>query len=158
MGYKLNGKGLPLDAPFTDSEGTKYPANWLRLASDADKAAVPTGGITYETIVETSFDPTYYSKKDTPRPLADVKKERIAEQKRLAATFLKNSDWYVIRKAEAGTDIPTDWATYRAAVRTKSKEREDLITACSDVPAVRILINSQEGTSGGLPIWPNPPA
>tara|TARA_R100001530_G_scaffold43223_1_gene32899 strand:+ start:1862 stop:2335 length:474 start_codon:yes stop_codon:yes gene_type:complete len=157
MGYKLNGKGLPLDAPFTDSEGTKYPANWLRLASDSDKAAVPTGGITYETIVEVSFDPRYYRDKDTARPLADVKREQIADQKRLAGTFLKDSDWLAIRAAEGGTDVPTAWATYRAGVRTKSKEREDLITACSDVPAVRLLVSKPEGTSGALPVWPTKP-
>ena len=71
---------------------------------------------------------------------------------------LEGSDWMAVRKAEAGTAIPTDWATYRTGVRTKSKEREDLITACSDVPAVRLLVNSQEGTDGALPVWPSPPA
>ena len=158
MGYKLNGKGLSLDVPFTDSEGTKYPANWLRLASDSDKAAVPTGGITYENPPDTGYDHIFYKSKGVERPLADCKKEQIKYQKIGASKLLKESDWMVIRKAEAGTDIPTDWSTYRTAVRTKSKEREDLITACSDIPALRILINSQEGGSGGLPAWPSQPA
>ena len=158
MGYKLNGKGLALDVPFTDSQGTKYPANWLRLASDSDKAAVPTGGITYETPADTSYDHIFYASKDVARPLADVKKEQITYQKREARMRLEGSDWMAVRKAEAGTAIPTDWATYRTGVRTKSKEREDLITACSDVPAVRLLVNSQEGTDGALPVWPSPPA
>ena len=158
MGYKLNGKGLALDVPFTDSQGTKYPANWLRLASDSDKAAVPTGGITYETPADTSYDHIFYASKGVARPLADVKKEQITYQKREARIRLEGSDWMAVRKAEGGADIPTAWATYRAAVRTKSKEREDLITACKDVPAVRLLINLQEGTDGALPAWPSPPA
>ena len=158
MGYKLNGKGLALDVPFTDSQGTKYPANWLRLASDSDKAAVPTGGITYETPADTSYDHIFYASKGVARPLADVKKEQITYQKREARIRLEGSDWMAVRNAEGGADIPPAWATYRSSVRTKSKEREDLITACSDVPAVRLLVNSQEGTDGALPVWPSPPA
>ena len=32
MGYKYQNKDLPMDKPFTDVDGTKYPANWLRLS------------------------------------------------------------------------------------------------------------------------------
>ena len=48
MGYKLNGSPLPLDVAFKDSNGTQYPANWLRNSSQSDRDAVPTGGITWE--------------------------------------------------------------------------------------------------------------
>ena len=54
MPYKLNGKILPTNRAFVDSEGGQYPANWLNNATDAQKAAVPTGGITWEA------DPTPY--------------------------------------------------------------------------------------------------
>ena len=29
----LNGKPYAIDTPFTDSNGTQYPANWYRLAT-----------------------------------------------------------------------------------------------------------------------------
>ncbi len=47
--FLLNGQPLPLDAPFKDAEGNSYPANWLRLTSAAEKAAI---GITEVPDVE----------------------------------------------------------------------------------------------------------
>ena len=48
MGYKLNGKKLNLDQTFEDRNGTKYPANWLRLSTEENRKKVPDGGITWE--------------------------------------------------------------------------------------------------------------
>ena len=39
MTFKLNGKELPLDKPFTHN-GIKYPANWLRLTTLDEKKAI----------------------------------------------------------------------------------------------------------------------
>lgn len=36
----LNNAPLPLDLPFKDAEGNSYPANWLRLTSMEEKAAI----------------------------------------------------------------------------------------------------------------------
>ena len=44
MVFKLDGKTLPVDVPFT-SNGIKYPANWLRLTTLEEKKAI---GITEE--------------------------------------------------------------------------------------------------------------
>ena len=44
MAFKLDGKRLPVDVPFT-SNGVKYPANWLRLTTLEEKKAI---GITEE--------------------------------------------------------------------------------------------------------------
>ena len=40
--------------------------------------------------------------------------------------------------------MPSDTTTYRTAVRTACKEREDKITACSDTEALANLINTSE--------------
>ena len=48
MGYKYQGKPLPMNKPFTDVEGTKYPANWLRLSKKSNRDKVPGGAITWE--------------------------------------------------------------------------------------------------------------
>jgi len=39
MAFKLNGKPLSVDVPFT-SNGIKYPANWLRLTTLEEKKAI----------------------------------------------------------------------------------------------------------------------
>jgi len=45
MAFKLEGKTLPVDVPFQTSDGTNYPANWLRLTKLDEKKAI---GITEE--------------------------------------------------------------------------------------------------------------
>ena len=59
--------------------------------------------------------------------------------KRQASSLLTIYDWYVIRKADAGTAVPSAITTYRAAVRTKSGEMETLIDACSTVDELAAL-------------------
>ena len=49
MGYRYQGKNLPMDKPFIDVDGTKYPANWLRLSKQKDRDKVPGGAITWES-------------------------------------------------------------------------------------------------------------
>ena len=141
MVYKLNGKALAGGVAFTDSNGTNYPANWLNFSTAEDRAAVPTGGIKWED------DPPYYDKRfywnqSTAKDIDDLKKAWIQNQKDSANNLLQPTDWLIVRKAEAGTAVPSDTTTYRAAVRTKCKEREDQITACSDTAALDTLINA----------------
>ena len=53
-------------------------------------------------------------------------------------------DWYVVRKAEKSTAIPTAITTYRDAVRTACDTREKEIDACSDTAALVTLYGSTE--------------
>jgi len=62
------------------------------------------------------------------------------EVKAQAKSLLSPSDWYIIRKAEdAGSTIPSNIATYRAAIRTKSNEMETLIDGAADAAAMETL-------------------
>ena len=63
----------------------------------------------------------------------------IRTLKQQAAGELQNTDWYVIRKADAGTAIPSSISTHRAAVRTKCAEMETAITNAADTPALETL-------------------
>ena len=47
-----------------------------------------------------------------------VKSVLIAKEKGIAGSLLAKYDWYVVRKAEKSTAIPTAITTYRDAVRT----------------------------------------
>ena len=57
--------------------------------------------------------------------LAELKEQKVAELKSIVGSKLSVTDWYVIRQADAGTDIPQDIKDDRAALRTAS----DLIEA-----------------------------
>ena len=63
----------------------------------------------------------------------------IRTLKSQAAGILQKTDWYVIRKADSGTAIPSAIATHRAAVRTKCAEMETAITNAADTPALETL-------------------
>ena len=74
----------------------------------------------------------------------------IRNLKLQAATELQNTDWYVIRKADAGTAIPSSITTHRAAVRTKCAEMETAITNASDTPALETLYTYTKQEDGSV--------
>ena len=85
----------------------------------------------------------------------DVKSEGlktilIRNLKSQAANELKNTDWYIIRKADAGTAIPSSITTHRAAVRTKCAEMETAITNASDTPALETLYTYTKQEDGSV--------
>ena len=71
MGYKLNGSSLSLDVAFRDSEGTQYPSNWLRGSTAAQRAAVPSGGVTWEADPPW-YDQEFYWGPSKPKDIADT--------------------------------------------------------------------------------------
>ena len=85
----------------------------------------------------------------------DVKSEGlktilIRNLKSQAANELKNTDWYIIRKADAGTAIPSSITTHRAAVRTKCAEMETAITNAADTPALETLYTYTKQEDGSF--------
>ena len=49
--------------------------------------------------------------------------------------FLSQTDWYIIRKADVGTAIPSNIQTWRNAIRTDATEIETAITNAADMDA-----------------------
>ena len=63
----------------------------------------------------------------------------IRQVKNNAERELNKTDWYVTRKAEKNTAIPSSITTHRDAVRTKQAAMETAITNASDTPALENL-------------------
>ena len=74
----------------------------------------------------------------------------IRTLKQQAAGILQDTDWYVIRKADAGTAIPSSISTHRAAVRTKCAEMETAITNAADTPALQTLYTYTKQEDGSV--------
>ena len=74
----------------------------------------------------------------------------IRDLKSQAATELQNTDWYVLRKADAGTAIPSSITTHRTAVRTKCAEMETAITNAADTPALETLYTYTRQKDGSV--------
>lgn len=144
MPFKLGTKTIQLDTPFTHND-IQYPANWIRLASEEDKAVI---GLVWEADPVRADDRFYLDGNiNTPKALEDVtktiegkeyttkglKSNFIAQIKHTAGSILAKTDWMVIRKAERNVDIPSSVATYRASVVTKATELEAAISAVTTV-------------------------
>jgi transcription initiation factor IIF auxiliary subunit len=69
------------------------------------------------------------SNKTWTESLADLKTAKIKEAKQLANDKLSDTDWYVTRKSEKGTAIPSDIQTERDAIRTDCNNHETAINA-----------------------------
>jgi len=74
----------------------------------------------------------------------------IKNIKAQAAGILQDTDWYIVRKADAGTAVPSSITTHRAAVRTKADEMETAITNASDTPALETLYTYTEQEDGSI--------
>jgi hypothetical protein len=89
------------------------------------------------------------------KSVGDVKVEGLKTQlikiiKQQAAGILQDTDWYIVRKADAGTAVPSAITTHRAAVRTKADEMETAITNASDTPALETLYTYTEQEDGSI--------
>ena len=72
----------------------------------------------------------------------------IRNVKAQAESELNKTDWYVVRKAEESTAIPSAVTTHRKAVRSKQAEMETAITNASDTPALETLYTYTEQEDG----------
>ena len=177
--FILNGKPLALDRAFTAPDGTQYPANWLRLASPEQRAAI---GIT-EQADAPRYDQRYFWGYDAdgeliPKQLEDevitpddgepytqtgLKTQHIQQTKETAKTLLQPTDWYIVRNFERNIEVPVGIVSYRAGVIAVSGEREALIGLTTSVTELKGLYESSSvgiGTSvvnhpPAMPEWPS---
>ena len=149
MGYYLGSRALPMDRPWK-TETAQYPANWLRLSSTADRAAI---GVTWGAD-EGTWDQRFYWSPTLAKQLDD-KTETVdgvettttglktlwkSKQNDIAGSLIAPSDWRIIKAKETSTNIPSAWKTYRAAVRTSCNTRQTEIDACTTVEALKELL------------------
>ena len=89
-----------------------------------------------------------------------LKSNAIQKVKTQQASYLSQTDWVIIRKADNGTEIPENMQTYRDAIRVKSTEMETAITNCSDLDsfiALHTATHHEDGTVDAIAIlhdWP----
>ena len=175
MAFLLDGNPLAVDVPFTYGD-VHYPANWLRLSTADEKTAL---GIT-EVADAPTYDSRFYYGDGTAKSLDDedakdyegnllknpdgsqmvilgVKSVLKAQEKVTAGSLLAKYDWYVVRKAEKSTAIPTAITTYRDGVRTACNTRETEIDACSDTAALVTLYSSKDDGTPNMTQYPTDP-
>ena len=89
------------------------------------------------------------------KSVGDVKVEGLKTQlirtlKQQVANELAKTDWYITRKTEKTTAVPSSISTHRDAVRTKQASMETAITNASDTPALETLYTYTEDDDGNI--------
>ena len=185
--WKYNGKSISVGKAWVDDNGIQHPANW-HIWSASDKAAAGLVEIIADTppdsrlywwsmnhkgkiaktaksladvnVVDKKGDPVLDEKGNQAVPRG-VKYNLKQEVKSQQGSLLSQTDWYIVRKADKGTAIPSNVQTWRDAIRTKATEMETAIDNAADTDAVAALfltytLNEDGSTtkSGILYDWP----
>ena len=124
---------------------------------DGSKVTGSYGDATARAHADTLF--TAQDESDGKGTEGDVKDEGLKTKlirsiKSQAEGELNKTDWYITRKAEKDTAIPSAVSTHRDAVRSKQAEMETAITNASDTPALETLhtYTTQEDGSTTRPL------
>ena len=169
----------------TGEDAVNYPANWLRLSTADEKTAIGITEVADAPTYDSRFywgngtakalddvNATYdddaedgsYKKGD---PVLDENGDQVvtlgvktvlkSQEKAIAGSLLAKYDWYVVRKAEKSTAIPSTITTYRDAVRTACNTRETEIDNCSDTAALVTLYSNKEDGTPNMTAYPTDP-
>ena len=77
-----------------------------------------------------------------------LKTKLIRNVKKQAEGELNRTDWYITRKAEKNTAIPSAITTHRNLVRSRQAAMETAITNASDTPALETLYTYTKDSDG----------
>lgn len=151
MALLLDGRKLSLDAPFTHN-GFSYPANWLRLATQADKDAL--GIVEVPDLVE-SWDQRFFWGVDQegmliPKDHEQLKKQWVQTVKETAGQMLAKTDWMVIRQMDAGVEMPQEVKDLRLAIRNAANEKEQSLLDTLDTAKLAEVVTAPDFFA-----WPN---
>jgi len=137
----LKAKGLYSYTETGQKDPTYYTMGAIKYTVDDDKGTVVG---TYSSTAKGLDDVKWTSKEisdgeapegattDTVKTegLKTIWKKKIKDQ---ANSLISPYDWYTLRKAQAGTAIPSDINTYINAVRTASGVNEANVESTSDI-------------------------
>ena len=132
----------------TNKKDEKYYINTdVSYAFAGGKVTASYGSATAKPLADTLYTAQDESDgKGTEGEVATrgLKYNFIQTVKKQAARILQDTDWYITRKADAGTAVPSAITNHRAAVRTKCAEMETAITNAADTPALETLYTRDE--------------
>ena len=177
MPWKYNNTVIKEGREFTGTDGTQYPKVWMRYSADEKKAIGITWEDPPAS--EAAYNDKFYSGRQSdgtliPKSLTDtlwvdsdgdavtdpmtgaqgvtrgLKYVWVAKTKRTANSKLAEHDWYVTRKAEKSTAMPSSVTTYRDSVRTKCAEIETALNGASDLAAFMALFEDVRNSDGTL--------
>jgi hypothetical protein len=129
----------------------QYPANWLRLASPEERAAI---GITEQA------DPPVWDQRFAWGYSEDgqliwkdhtqLVEQWVAQTRTTAGTLMAPTDWMVIREQDNGTVVPESVKALREDIRLATGQKNAAIEATADTAELAAYITGSE-----YPVWPS---
>jgi len=150
--HAATGQTLRAGKGWKDENGVQHPPNWQIWSAEEKTAA----GIT-EIVQESPPDSRLYTWSHnadgtinkTAKALADsgsgdnlvlgVKSTLKQTVNGQQGSLLGQTDWYIIRKADKGTAIPSNIQTWRDALRTKGDAMKSAIDGAANTAAIEAL-------------------
>jgi len=130
---------------FTTPDGTQYPANWLRLATPEERAAI---GIT-EVPDPAPYDQRFYWGPGLPKDHGQLVDQWNDQTRDTANSLLQPSDWMVIREADNGAEVPLEVKEYRQAIRQRCGIKLDAIEATTTTDELASYITGPDYPNWG---------
>ena len=148
--FILNGKPLSPDVAFTTG-GIQYPANFLRLSSPEERAAI---GIT-EVPDPPTWDQRFYwgyteDGELIPKDHTQLVEQWVAQTRTTAGTLLAPTDWVIIREADNGKAADPALKQLREDIRLATGQKNAAIEATADTAELAAYITGTE-----YPVWPS---
>lgn len=153
MAFQLpDGKLISPDVAFT-LNGLQYPANFLRLSSEQEKAAL---GITW-VAPEPYYDQRFYWGYDQDGKLIPKEHTQLVEQwtqqtRTTANTLLAPTDWIIIREADNGKPANPALKTWREDIRIAADVKNAAIAATADTQSLAEYLTDSDYSD-----WPVDP-
>jgi hypothetical protein len=137
--FIFNGHPLSPDSAFTDpATGTQYPANFLRLSSPEERAAI---GITEEPD-PAPYDQRFYWGPGLPKDHTQLVEQWVAQTRTTANTLLAPTDWQVIREADNGKLMSAETKADRQFIRDAAGGKITAINATTTTAELAAYITS----------------
>jgi len=153
-----------IEVTFDDSKkkDEKYYINTNQTYTyDADAGTVTAtyGDATAKPHADTNWTQAQIDDGDAPEgadtdtvAVRGLKYNFIQVIKQQAQGLLNQTDWYITRKAEKNTAIPSAITTWRDGIRTKQAAMETLITNASNTAAIETLYTYVNTADEGDPV------
>ena len=154
---ELEAKGIyEVEFDNTNKKDEKWYINTNQsFAFAGGKITASYGSATAKAHADTLY--TAQDESDGKGTEGDVKDEGlktklIRDVKKEANRLLTETDWYVTRKSEKSTAIPSNITTWRNGIRSKQAAMETSITNASDTPALETLYTYVNTADEGDPV------
>ena len=147
--------------------GMQYPRNWISLATDSERAAIGLIEVTYSgsygdsdyytnsessPVYDASAGTVVITKSKTAKDLTTLKTNKTKSIEDSANSLMSGTDWYVTRKSETSTAIPSTVTAYRTAVRLVCNSTKTALGNASDLAGVIAIYTSGDGVDSAISV------